>query len=108
MERPTAVEPVKVTLATSGCDVQFGAHHLAAAVDDVEHAGRQAGLVQGLGENLGLDGAHLAGLDDDGAAGGQRGRKFAADGADIAIPRADGGHDAHRLQGDLRAADGLA
>src|SRR5579862_5368665 len=86
---------------------EFRTHHVATTINDVEYARRHASLVQSLGKNLCLDGAHLAGLDDEGAAGRESGGELAADGTDIAVPRADGGDDTHRLQSDFRSADGL-
>jgi hypothetical protein len=76
---------------------EFGAHHVATAVDDIEHASRKARLVQGLGEDLGLGGAHLAGLDHDSAAGGDSGRELAADEAVVAVPWRDRRDHAERL-----------
>src|SRR5271155_5480153 len=86
---------------------EFGTNHVAATIDDVEHAGRYAGFVQSLSKNVCLECAHLAGLDDEGAAGSKSGGEFAADGADIAVPRTDRGDDSHGLPCDFCSAYGL-
>ncbi len=74
-----------------GMTADLGADHVAAAGDDVEHAGRQSGRMQRLGDNLRLDRAHLAGFDDGRAAGGDGGRELAANEPGIAVPGRDGG-----------------
>ena len=63
------------------------AHRLAASGDDVKHARRQRGVAQRFGDNLRLQSAHFARLDDRRAARRQRGRQFAADKPRIAVPR---------------------
>ena len=89
--------PVKATLSTPGMRDQRRARVLAEAGDDVEHAGREAGLLDQLGE-LERRGRRLLGrLDDHAAAGGQRRRELPAHQQHRRVPRRDRGDHADRL-----------
>ena len=107
MARPTAVEPVKLILATSGCVLSSAPTTSPLPLTTLNTpAGRCASCSASLSD-LRLDRAHLAGLDHDCASGGDGGCELAADESEIAVPRRDGGDHAERLQRDLRTADGL-
>ena len=77
----------------------------ARAGDQVEHAGRQADLVDDLGEDERVERGDLARLEHDGAAGGQRGRDLADDLVERVVPRRDAADDADRLAHDQGVAD---
>ena len=75
--------------------------------DEVEHAGRQADVVDDLGEDEGVERGDLRRLEHHGAAGGQRGRDLGGDLVERVVPRRDGADDADRLLHDERVADRL-
>ena len=70
--RPARVEPVNETMSTPGCGGERLADDRAGAADQVEHAGGQPDLVEDLGEQERVERRHLAGLEHDRAAGGER------------------------------------
>ena len=72
IRRPTAVEPVKEVMATSGWRTRCLADDRAGAGDDVDDAVREAGGGSGLGEQQGGARGELAGLEHDRVAGGDR------------------------------------
>ena len=104
MMRPTSVEPVKAILSMSGCSTMRGAG-AAVAGDDVEHAGGQADLGGDLGEGEGGERGELGGLDDDGVAGGERGRDLPGEHQQREVPGDDLADDADgRVAAELFAS----
>ena len=92
-------------------DVGVGGDRLAdrraVAGDEVEHAGRQADLVDDLGEHEGVERGDLARLDHDGAAGGHGVGDLGGDLVQRVVPRRDAADDADRLAHDERVPDRL-
>jgi hypothetical protein len=90
------------------CDIgmrcQQVADRFAAPGQDVDDARRQACCVKSVNDDIGLDGAHLAGFHDRSAAGGESGRDLRADEACVAIPGRDESGDADRSHEDSRGA----
>ena len=74
---------------------------LAKAGDDVEHAGREAGLGDQVGEAQRGQRGLLGGLQDDRAAGGERRRDLLHRHHQREVPRHDLGGDADRLAADI-------
>ena len=70
------------------------------AGDEVEDAGRQADLVDGVGEDERAQRRDLARLQHDGAAGGERRRDLRGDLVQRVVPRRDRADDADRLAHD--------
>ena len=66
----------------------------------VEHAGREADVVDDLGEDERVDRRDLRRLEHDGAAGGQRVRDLGADLVERVVPRRDATDDADGLADD--------
>ena len=94
MRRPTAVEPVKLTMSTCGRGDQRLAGVGAAAGDDVDHAGREPGLDHGVGEPQHGQGVLRRGLDHDRVAHGQRGADLAGHVDQREVVGRDAGDDA--------------
>ena len=94
---PTSVEPVNATLSTSGCADQPVAGGVAVAGDDVDHAGREAGLGDQVGEAQRGQRRLLGGLEDERAAGGQRRARSSGRHQQREVPRHDLRADADRL-----------
>ena len=103
--RPACSDPVKLTMSTSGCADDGFADDAARAADDVEHAGRQADLVRGLGEHERAERRELRRLQHHGAAGGQRRRDLRDDLVQRIVPRRHAADDADRLLDDERIAE---
>jgi len=76
---------------------EFRADDIAIPVDDVEYTLRQTRFMQTLRQDLRLDRAHLAWLDDDGRTGGDGGCELRGHETDITVPGGDGRGDARRL-----------
>ena len=74
------------------------------AVHEVEHARRHARLVEDFGEDDGAAGRFLRRFQDDGIAGGERGRDLGGDLVERPVPGRDHRDDAKRLMHHLRAA----
>ncbi len=74
---------------------QGGADHFADALDDIDHAGRNAGLQAELGHHDGGEGSLLGGLEHHAVAAGQ-GRDDGAGSRRGAVPGRDHGADADR------------
>ena len=91
-----ADEPTKPIALTRG-SVEQRVDRLLVAVDDVEHAGRQAGLDQQLGEPHRHRRIALRRLEDEGVAAGERRREFPHRDHGREIERRDAGDDAERL-----------
>ena len=83
------------------------ARRLPGAGDQVEHAGRQADLVDDLGEDEGAERRDLARLEDDRATRRQRRGHLGGDLVERVVPGGDGADDADRLPDDERVADRL-
>ena len=98
---PTSVEPVKATLSTSRAAHQAVAGGLAQAGDEVEHAGREARLGDEVGEAERGQRGLLGGLEDERAAGGERGRDLLHGHHQREVPRHDLDGDADRLAADI-------
>jgi hypothetical protein len=81
-------------------DVAVPGHH-------VDHAGGQSGRVHALREQLRAERCVLGRLEDDRAAGGERGRDLADDHGDRVVPRRDGGDHADGFEQDRRVGDPL-
>jgi hypothetical protein len=79
-------------------------HAVGVAVDDVEHARRQARVVQELRVVERRARRELRRADDDGAAGGQGGGRGAVDVVDREVPGGDHAHHAERRVGHVDAA----
>ncbi len=75
------------------------------AGDQVEHAGRQADLVDDLGEDERVERGDLARLEHDGAAGGEGAADLADDLVERVVPRRDRADDTDRLLDDEAVAD---
>ena len=73
MRLPGRVDPVNDTMSTSGC-ARAPRRPPARAGDEVEHAPRQPGLVEDLGEDERGERRDLARLEHHRAAGRERGR----------------------------------
>ena len=73
--------------------------------DQIEHAGREPHLVDDVGQDERVDRRHLARLQHDGAAGGQRRGDLEDDLVQRVVPRRDGAHDADRLTDDEGVPD---
>jgi hypothetical protein len=80
-------------------------HDRAGAADEIEHAGRQLGLVDDLGEHERAERGDLARFENDRASGRESGSYFGGHLMERVIPRRDAAHDAHRLAQDDRIAD---
>ena len=83
--------------ADAGVRDERGAGLLADPLDDVEDAGREAGLGGQVGEDRARERRPLGRLQDDGAAGGERGRRLPGREHEGRVPRRDdrgraGGH----------------
>ncbi|OIQ68680.1 hypothetical protein GALL_497260 [mine drainage metagenome] len=74
-----------------------GADLGAEAIDQVEHALRHAGFMQDFGEDQCRRRREFRGLEDHGAAGGERGRDLAGDLVQRPVPRRDHADDADGL-----------
>ena len=98
--RPTAVEPVKETIATSGWPTRCCAGDRAGAGDDVDDAGGGAGLGERLGEEERGERGDLGGLEDDRVAGGDGGQDLPRGHLQRVVPRGDRADDADRLAAD--------
>ena len=103
--RPARVEPVKVTMSTSGCAAIASPTTGPGARDEVEDAGRQAGGLDDLGQHEGVQRGDLARLDHDGAADRQGRRDLRRDLVQRVVPRRDAADDADRLAQDERVAE---
>ena len=79
----------------------------AVAVDEVEDAGRHAGLVEDLREDESGERRDFAGLEHHGAAGRQSGADLAADLVQGPVPGRDQADDADGLAGDQGRVDRL-
>ena len=92
-------------------DVRVGGDRLtddrAEAGDEVEDAGGKPGGVDHFGQEEGVKWRDLARLNDDGAAGGERGRDLRGDLVQRVVPGSDAADDADRLADDERVADRL-
>ena len=77
--------------------VEDGVDRLLVAVDDVEDAGRQAGLDQQLGQHQRHAGVALGRLQDEGVAAGDGGRELPHRDHGREVERRDAGDDAERL-----------
>jgi hypothetical protein len=75
--------------------------------DEVEDTGRQADVVDDLGEDERCQRRQLARLQDDGAAGGECGSDLEHDLVQRVVPGRDAPHDADGLLDDLRCPDHL-
>ena len=75
------------------------------AADEVEDAGRQADLVQHVGQHEGVQRRDFGGLQHDRAARRQRGRDLRSDLVQRVVPGRDRADDADRLTHDQRVAD---
>ncbi len=86
------------------------AHHAALAVDHVEHAGGQSGVLQGAGQVGGGERGELGRLDDHGVAADQRRGGLPGRDGDGEVPRRDEPDDAESLaaggDGGVRQAAG--
>ena len=82
-------------------DLGTGAH------DHVEHAGRQADVVDDLGQDVGVERCDLGRLQHDGAAGGEGATDLAHDLVERVVPRRDAADDTDRLLDDQAVADRL-
>ena len=92
---PTSVEPVNATLSTPG--VPTSARPVSpGAGDDVDHAGRQVGLLADLGEQQRGQRRGLGRLEHDGVAAGQRRRDLPRQHQQREVPRDDLAGDAER------------
>ena len=100
-----AVEPVNETMSTPGCAAIASPTTGPVPGDEVEHAGRQADLVDDLGEDERVQRRDLARLEHHRAAGGQRRRDLRGDLVQRVVPRRDRADDADRLAHDQRVAD---
>ena len=78
MSFPISFEPVKLILSTAGWVRSGRAGAGADPRDDVEHAGRQAGLLADPGQLERGERCLLGRLEDDGAAGGEGRRDLLA------------------------------
>jgi hypothetical protein len=97
---PTGTEPVKATRRIRRRGDQVGGDLGRLAEDQVEDAGRDAGVGE-AGDQLGGGARGLLGrLDDDRAAGGQRGGELAHRAAGREVPRHERGDRADRLAAD--------
>jgi ParB family chromosome partitioning protein len=74
---PARVEPVKRHHVDLGIGGQHLADHRAVSAHEVEHAGRQPGFVDRLGEHERIERRDLGRLQDDRAAGRERRRDSA-------------------------------
>ena len=92
-------------MSTSGCSEMADADLRAGADDQVEHAGGQADLVDGLGQQVGVERGDLGRLQHHGAAGGEGRGDLADDQVQRVVPRRDGADDADRLLDDQAVAD---
>ena len=92
---PTSVEPVNENLRTSGfCVSSRPTFGRLLRRHDVEHAFGNAGAMRKFGQRQRRKRRFAGGLDDEGAARGQRRRAFARDHRVGKIPRRDRGDDA--------------
>jgi hypothetical protein len=73
----------------------------------VEHAAGQAGVVDDLGEDVGVERRDLRRLQHDGAAGGEGVGDLRRDLVQRVVPRRDGADDTDRLLHDEAVAEGL-
>ena len=104
---PVAVEPVNETRSTSGWAARAAPATGSGAGDQVDHAGRQAGLVDGVEEQVGGQRGELGRFEDHRAAGGERGGDLGDDLVQRVVPRRDRADDAGGLADDQRVADRL-
>src|SRR6185312_15151098 len=77
------------------------------AIDEIEHAGRDSGLVQDLRPDRRAEGGELRGLQHHGAAGRERGNDFRRDLVHRPVPWRDQGADADWLEGEAARAAAL-
>ena len=103
MRRPTTVEPVKLTMSTCGEATRASPASAPAAGDDVDDAGREAGLDHRVGEPQHGEGVLGGRLDDHGVAHGQGRADLAGHVDQREVVRRDGGDDADRPALDHRA-----
>ena len=102
---PTSVEPVKQTLRTSGWVTNRSPTTEPLPGITVKHALGQPGLERQLAEPDRGQRRQLGRLEDDGVAGGQRGREAPAGDRHREVPGHDDADDAERLvEGDVDAA----
>jgi hypothetical protein len=99
------VEPVKLTMSMSGWAAMASPTTGPGAGDQVEHAGGQAGVVDDLGEDVGVERGDLAGLEHHRAARGQRRGDLRRDLVQRVVPRRDAADDADRLLDHLGVGD---
>ena len=93
---PTSVEPVKVTMSTSGCATRCSeASRLGR--DDVDHAGREARLRDQIGHREQRERIRVRRLDHDRAPGHQGRRRLLGDARQREVERAKRRHDADGL-----------
>ena len=97
--RPAAVEPVKATLSTPGWATRCAPTSRPAATMFTT-PGRHAGLLQQLGEQVGVERGLRRRLHHDGAARQQGRDELGHDRELRDVPRRDRGHDADRLVPD--------
>ena len=97
ISRPTAVEPVNETTATRGSSTSGWPASGAEALDDVQHARRQAGLRREAREEHRRLGRVLGGLQHGGVAAEERGKDLPGDVRDRRVRGDDQPGDAERL-----------
>ncbi len=105
---PVLVEPVNATLSTPGWRDEVRAERRAVAGDDVDRPGGEADLGRQLGDAEHGERRLRVGLEDDGAAGGERRRELPRRHQQRVVPRHDLRGDADRLLlrvEEQRAAD---
>src|SRR5438309_31640 len=91
---PTAALPVKAILSTLGC-ATMGTGGFAETVDDVDHAGRQAGFFEPIGEFQRREGSLLGRLEHAGAACSDSGSQLPGGHEQRIVPGNDLSRDAH-------------
>ncbi len=106
MPRPVATEPVKLIASMRASVTSFSPTTEPRPIDEVEHAGRDAGAVDDVGERPGAARHQLGRLDHDAIAVGQRRRDLPGRNRDREIPRRDEADHAERLARDLHVDAG--
>ncbi len=105
MREPTAVEPVKEILRTSGCLHKRVAHLLARTGQDLQSARRQTRFGGQFAQPQGGQRGMAGGLQDHAISRRQRRRHFPGRDGKGKIPRHNRRHHAHRLaQGEIESA----
>ena len=102
---PARVDPVNDTMSTSGCEAMASPTTGPDTGHEVEHAGREADVVEDLGQDEGVERRHLARLQHHGATRGQGRGHLGRDLVQRVVPRGDGTHHADGLADDERVAD---